>query len=124
MTKRIAHDEVSIEIAAPPDERVRLVSDITRMGDWSPECVRCSWTKGATGPEVGATFKARNKGGRGTGLVQHPDGDRRRARSRVRLQPQRPGIGSYTWRYGWSQRPPAPWLTESFDAEQAARRRR
>ena len=65
MSKRIPHDAVSIEIAAPPAEVYALVSDITRMGEWSPECVRCTWTKGATGPAVGARFKAANKGGRG-----------------------------------------------------------
>ena len=41
------------------------------MGEWSPECFHCAWTKGATGPAVGARFKAKNKGGRGPALVQH-----------------------------------------------------
>ena len=65
MTKRKSHDAVTVEIAASPAEVYALVSDITRMGEWSPECVQCTWTKGATGPSVGARFKAKNKGGRG-----------------------------------------------------------
>ena len=35
--KRRTHDSVSIEIAAPPEEVYRLISDIPRMGEWSPE---------------------------------------------------------------------------------------
>ena len=62
MKERKRHDEVSIEIAAPPERVYELVADITRMGDWSPECYHCEWTKGATGPAVGARFKAKNKG--------------------------------------------------------------
>src|SRR4051812_29945801 len=65
MSKRQPHDEVSIEIEATPEDVYALVSDITRMGEWSPECRRCTWTKGASGPAVGARFRARNKGGRG-----------------------------------------------------------
>jgi uncharacterized protein YndB with AHSA1/START domain len=37
---------VSMTIAAPPDEVYGLVSDVTRMGEWSPECVRCKWLDG------------------------------------------------------------------------------
>ena len=62
---RLPHDSVSIEIETPPERVYELVSDVTRMGDWSPECTSCSWTDGATGPAVGARFKARNKGHRG-----------------------------------------------------------
>ena len=62
MTKRRDHDEVSVDIAAPPERVYELVSDIRRMGEWSPECKRCSWARGATGPAVGARFKARNQG--------------------------------------------------------------
>lgn len=34
---------VSITIDAPPEKVYALVSDVTRMGEWSPECVRCEW---------------------------------------------------------------------------------
>lgn len=61
MSKRIPHDAVTVEIAAAPDKVYAMVSDITRMGEWSPECVSCRWAKGATGPAVGARFKATNR---------------------------------------------------------------
>jgi hypothetical protein len=34
------------------------------MGEWSPENQGGSWSKGATGPAVGASFKGRNKNGK------------------------------------------------------------
>lgn len=53
--------EESIEIAAPPEEAWAAVSDITRMGEWSPETKSATWVGGASGPEVGARFKGNNK---------------------------------------------------------------
>ena len=53
----------SIDVGAPPEIVWGLVADITRMGEWSPECVRAEWEDGATGPEVGAHFHGYNKAG-------------------------------------------------------------
>ena len=36
------------------------ISDITRMGEWSPECVAGRWVAPATGPAVGAVFEGDN----------------------------------------------------------------
>jgi hypothetical protein len=38
-----------------------LVSDVTRMGDWSPETTSCRWVGGARGPVVGAKFRGTNR---------------------------------------------------------------
>jgi hypothetical protein len=38
---------------APPDEVGALVSDITKMGGYSPEIVEPDWIDGVTGPSVG-----------------------------------------------------------------------
>ena len=56
-------DEVSLRIEAPADALYSLVSDVTQMGRWSPECTGCSWVGGATGPTVGARFRGWNKRG-------------------------------------------------------------
>ena len=117
MTKRQPHDEVTTEIAAAPEDVYRLVSDITRMGEWSPECVKAVWAKGATGPVVGARFRAWNRGGRGPAWSHTPkvvvaDPGREFAFNR-----QGPGIGSYTWRYVFEPSTTGTRLTESFDAE-------
>jgi uncharacterized protein YndB with AHSA1/START domain len=53
----------SIEINAAPEVVWQLVADITRMGEWSPECVRAEWEHGSTGPEVGAHFHGYNRAG-------------------------------------------------------------
>jgi len=37
------------------------VADITRMGEWSPECTAGRWVGGATGPAVGARFEGDNE---------------------------------------------------------------
>ncbi|CAN5837701.1 SRPBCC family protein [soil metagenome] len=50
----------SIEIAREPDALYALVSDVTRMGDWSPICRACWWDEG-DGPRVGAFFTGRNE---------------------------------------------------------------
>ena len=42
-------DESSVTIDAPPERVWDLVTDITRMGEWSPESTGGRWTGGATG---------------------------------------------------------------------------
>jgi hypothetical protein len=61
--KRGDRAEVHVHVEAAPDAVYRVVSDVTRMGEWSPETIRCEWLDGATGPAVGATFKGTNKRG-------------------------------------------------------------
>jgi uncharacterized protein YndB with AHSA1/START domain len=51
----------SIDIAAPIDVVWDLVSDITRIGEWSIECPSCEWLAGATDPRPGARFRGRNR---------------------------------------------------------------
>ena len=55
--------EAAVHVDAPPETVYAVVSDVTRMGEWSPETVRCEWLGGATGPAVGAKFKGSNKRG-------------------------------------------------------------
>ena len=50
-------------IAAPPDKLYELVSDVVRMGDWSPENVAGRWLGGVTAPAVGARFTGSNRRG-------------------------------------------------------------
>ena len=52
---------VSTDIAADPKVVYDLVSDLSRMGEWSPENRGGKWKGGATGPAVGAKFKGKNK---------------------------------------------------------------
>jgi hypothetical protein len=55
--------KVATNIDVSPEVLYDLVSDVRRMGEWSPECRRCEWIDGATGPAVGARFKGSNAHG-------------------------------------------------------------
>jgi Polyketide cyclase / dehydrase and lipid transport len=54
----------SIEIAAEPDAVYALVSDLRRMGSWSPECTGITWRGSLRGPVAGARFIGHNRSGR------------------------------------------------------------
>lgn len=51
---------LSRDVAAPPERVWSLVSDLPRMGEWSPENTGGTWLKGATGPAAGARFRGTN----------------------------------------------------------------
>ena len=61
MIQSLDHDAVSVRMQATPERVYALVSDVTRTPEFSPEILECRWLDGATGPAVGARFKARNK---------------------------------------------------------------
>ncbi|MDN5743509.1 MAG: SRPBCC family protein [Nocardioidaceae bacterium] len=53
--------EVTVHMKAPVAQVWALVSDVTRIGEFSPETFEAKWTHGATGPSVGARFKGHVK---------------------------------------------------------------
>jgi uncharacterized protein YndB with AHSA1/START domain len=55
--------QVSRDIAAPPEAVYAAISDVLRMGEWSEECHGCEWHDGYDGPVVGATFDGHNRNG-------------------------------------------------------------
>lgn len=55
---------VTRDIAASPEKVWALVTDLPRMGEWSPENQGGMWAKGATGPAVGVRFNGKNKNGK------------------------------------------------------------
>lgn len=50
----------SIVIARSPEDLYDMVSDVPRMGEWSPICKACWWDDGE-GPREGAWFTGRNE---------------------------------------------------------------
>lgn len=58
-------DPVSMtqHIEAAPEAVYALVSDLPRMGEWSPENTGGRWLGGAAAPAVGARFKGTNRNG-------------------------------------------------------------
>ena len=56
--------EERIHVEASPDAVWNLLSDVERMGEWSPECYRTAWIDGASAPaKPGARFTGKNKWG-------------------------------------------------------------
>ena len=55
--------EVSRDIAASPDAVFAALTDITRMGEWSPETHAAEWDEGFSEPAVGAVFTGHNRHG-------------------------------------------------------------
>jgi hypothetical protein len=51
------------DMAAPAEKVWAMVSDLPRMGEWSPENHGGKWVKGATGPAQGAVFSGKNRSG-------------------------------------------------------------
>jgi uncharacterized protein YndB with AHSA1/START domain len=55
------HDSVTLHMNASPHAVWELVSDVTRIGRYSPETFEAEWLDGATGPAVGAKFRGHVK---------------------------------------------------------------
>jgi uncharacterized protein YndB with AHSA1/START domain len=55
--------EITRDIDATPEAVYDAIADVTRMGEWSKECVGCEWHDGFDGPVVGATFDGHNRNG-------------------------------------------------------------
>jgi len=51
---------------ATPSDVFNLITDVTRMPQWSPETIAATWLDGASGPAVGVRFKGTNKLGKNT----------------------------------------------------------
>jgi len=54
-------ETVTVHMAAPAEKIWGLVSDVTRIGLYSPETFEAEWLEGATGPAVGAKFRGHVK---------------------------------------------------------------
>ena len=55
--------EARVTIAAPPAAVWAYVSDVTRVGQWSPECLRGTYLDGATEAAEGVRFRGANRRG-------------------------------------------------------------
>lgn len=59
-------ESVTVHMAASPAQVWALVSDVTRIGEFSPETFEAQWLDGATGPAPGVRFRGHVKrNGRG-----------------------------------------------------------
>jgi len=64
---QIAHDVTGLTAAAEevvdarPEQVWDLVADVTRTGEWSPECIRAAWLGAPGRPQPGARFTGHNR---------------------------------------------------------------
>jgi hemerythrin-like domain-containing protein len=56
-------NRVEVRVEADIDEVWELVRDVTRVGEWSHECVGAAWLGDSTAPVPGARFRGRNRAG-------------------------------------------------------------
>ena len=59
--KPLTADQVTRLVDTDPATLYRIVSDVTRTPEWSPEVVAVRWENGADGPVAGARFAATNR---------------------------------------------------------------
>jgi uncharacterized protein YndB with AHSA1/START domain len=107
--------QATVHIDAPPEKVYEMVTDVARMGEWSPECQRAEWVGGTTGPAVGARFKGHNKLGIArwstTPTVKVADPGRE-----FTFETGKPGKEQTRWTYRFAPKESGTELTESFEA--------
>jgi uncharacterized protein YndB with AHSA1/START domain len=108
--------EASVNVVASPEAIWAVISDVTRVGEWSGECRGCSWVDGSESVTSGAHFRGRNRRGgfRWTRLneVTRVDPPRMLA---WRTLPRAPYVDSVEWRVSLAQHGTATSVTESFE---------
>ena len=52
----LTEDHVELDIEASANSLYAMVSDLPRIGEWSPECESVIWEGDVTTPAPGATF--------------------------------------------------------------------
>lgn len=106
--------EVQQFIAADAEALYDMVSDVSRMGEWSPETVRCVWVKGAAGPAVGSRFRGVNQLGDKKWAIESVVTKADRGRAFVFDATAGP-IHYATWSYAFAPADGGTLVTESCD---------
>ena len=106
--------EASVLIAADASRVWSMVTDVTRMGEWSPETEGAEWLDGATGPAVGARFRGHNRRGRSKWsttceVIESEPGRRFTFAVGSAAKPET------VWRYRFDPVPEGVEVTESFE---------
>jgi uncharacterized protein YndB with AHSA1/START domain len=104
----------SITIDRPVAEVFEAVVDITRMGEWSPECVACRWADGVDGPAVGATFNGDNVAKAGPITLKRWTTSSEITGYEPEALFEFVAEGYSTWRYEFEARDGSTVVTESF----------
>jgi hypothetical protein len=119
--QHLDRDAAEVTVAAPPAQVYALVADVTRMPEFSPEVVRCSWLDGA-GPTVGARFVAVNRAASGRTWRNRPvvtAADPGREFAFTRTEPL---AGSIVWRFRFEAVHGGTRVVESYEVRRPVSR--
>lgn len=114
MKQELDHDEVTAVIDTEPATLFDLVSDVTRTPEFSPYLSKCEWLDGATGPRVGARFKAVNTMGRGPAWSNKPVVTVVDSPTEFAFERTEPFAGTLEWRYRFEPHGSGTLVTESY----------
>ena len=99
-----------VHVDAPPEIVYGVVSDVTRMGEWSPETVKCEWLDGAIGPRRWRSFQGHEQAWH-PDMVDEADGGRGRPGREFAFE-----VGTdVRWTYRFAAEGTGTRLTESFE---------
>ena len=115
MRQHLDRDEVSLHIDAGPKTLYDLISDITRTHEFSPNVRRSKWIGGATGPSVGARFKAINTAARGPAWPNKPVVTVASPGEEFTFRRTEPFAGTLEWRYRFVPEDGGTRVTESYE---------
>ncbi|MCZ7528210.1 MAG: SRPBCC family protein [Acidimicrobiia bacterium] len=110
--------EVQVRVDATPETVYGVVADVTRTGEWSPECRRCAWIGDATHATPGARFRGWNRSGivRWSRLVEVVTATPGRELA-FRTLPDRLNKDSTLWRYRLEEDEGGTLLTHGYEIE-------
>ena len=115
MRQELTTDSVERSIDAPPEAVYDLVADVTRTPERTPDIVRCEWLDGATGPVVGARFKAVNKQGRGPNWSNKPVVTVADSGREISFTRREPFGGTILWRHRFEPEGSGTRMIESYE---------
>ena len=113
----LRHDSEDVVVAAPAQRIYEMISDMPRMGEWSPECATVEWVDGADGPAAEARFVGHNRSGpkglikwsrRGRVLVAEPGRE-------FAFATEESGKEGVIWRYRLEPTAGGTRVTESYE---------
>ena len=112
---------VRIQMKATPEKIWALVSDVTKIGLYSPETFEAEWLDGATAPAIGVRFRGHVKrNGRGPTYWANCYITECEPGSIFEFGVGEPGKAVNTWRYEITPTDAGSEVTESFQLTQTA----
>lgn len=114
MRQELTTDTVDRYIEASPEALYDLIADVTRTPELTPDIVRVEWLDGATGPAVGARFKAINKQGRGPNWSNKPVITVLEPGREIAWERTEVAGGTVEWRYRFDPEGTGTRVTESY----------